>query len=168
MEVEDIIRRVRNGEAFVIFCEPLAEHHHNLLYCPNREECEKLENYCESRLGYEIHEVVSYGCCHFCDSKDWLIVMASNGTIMTLLAAPEFGKELKARLEELERDGYNPMKELASILGAKDDDIVKAARGLVKKLRLYQWAVRELALLAGDDKKKDRILEELRRELNSV
>jgi len=31
MDVEDIIRRVRNGEAFVIFCEPLAEHHHNLL-----------------------------------------------------------------------------------------------------------------------------------------
>jgi len=168
MEVEDIIRRVRNGEAFVIFCEPLAEHHHNLLYCPNREQCDKLENYCESRLGYEIHEVVSYGCCHFCDSEDWLVVVASNGTIMTLLATPEFGKELKARLEEFEKTGYNPMKELASILGAVDGDVINAARRLIKKFRLYQWAVQELSLLIGEDKKKNEILEELRRELREV
>ena len=60
------------------------------------------------------------------------------------------------------------MKELASILGAVDGDVINAARRLIKKFRLYQWAVQELSLLIGEDKKKNEILEELRRELREV
>jgi len=57
------------------------------------------------------------------------------------------------------------VKEVASILGAVDGDIVKAARRMVKLLKLYQWAIGELSLLASDEKKKDEILRRLHEEL---
>ncbi|MHC1624667.1 MAG: hypothetical protein ACXQS2_01515 [Methermicoccaceae archaeon] len=61
--------------------------------------------------------------------------------------------------------GEEVIKEVASILGAVDGDIVKAARRMVRLLRLYQWAIGELSLLASDEKKKDEILSKLQKEL---
>ena len=59
----------------------------------------------------------------------------------------------------------NTLKEVASILGAVDGDVVRAARRMVRLLNLYQWAIGELSLLAADEKKKDEILKKLHEEL---
>ncbi|RLI76036.1 hypothetical protein DRO97_01785 [Archaeoglobales archaeon] len=100
MEVADIIEGQKNKEIFVIFCEPLAEFHHNLLYCPNREECEELYEYCERQFGDQVHDLIIHGCCYFCESDEWIVVLASKGALATLLVTPEFGAELKEQLEK--------------------------------------------------------------------
>lgn len=57
------------------------------------------------------------------------------------------------------------LKEVASILGAVDEDVVRAARQMVRLLNLYQWAIGELSLLARDEKKKNEILRKLHEEI---
>lgn len=59
----------------------------------------------------------------------------------------------------------NMLKEVASILGAVDEDVVRAARQMVRLLNLYQWAIGELSLLARDEKKKNEILRKLHEEI---
>jgi len=97
---EKILEMIRNGELYVIHCEPLADFHKNLLFCPQREECERLYEYCEEKLGYEVHDIIVSGYCHFCESKDWIIVLADKTALITLLAKKEFAEEVLKAIED--------------------------------------------------------------------
>ena len=96
-----ILERIKSGKVKVIFCEPLAEFHSNLKFCPNREECEYLANFLESDpfkaedLIYDMH-------CWFCKSEDWIIVATADGVLLTLTVEPDFGKKVRDLLKGAE------------------------------------------------------------------
>jgi len=105
-EVEYWIERYKKGEIHIIFCEPLAEFHHNLAYCPYRDECDQLDKAVEEMAcdPDAIHELVSGRFCWFCKSDDWLLVATSKGSIITMAVSEDFGKALLAGLKEVDFD----------------------------------------------------------------
>jgi uncharacterized protein YwgA len=83
------------------------------------------------------------------------------------------GEEIKFPEKPVKQESKDQkISSLALILGAVDGDVIKSARRLVHILKAYQWALAELLNIIDASKDpvlisaKERILEELRKELN--
>lgn len=90
----DVVDDIKKGKLIVVVCEPLAEAHMNLKWCPNREECDALFDYISGT--YDCSELVESMQCFFCESKDWLIVgVTTKGTLVTMITTPEYGAKVR-------------------------------------------------------------------------
>ncbi len=101
--VEYILEGVKSGERHVIFCEPLAEFHLNLAFCPNRDECEELDDYIDQYICEpgELYDLVTRMCCGFCQSDSWIVVTTRQSALVIFLVSPEVGERLKQALDGL-------------------------------------------------------------------
>jgi len=95
---DEFLKRVKNKEINISFCEPLAEFHLNLKFCPNREEGEWLSKELE-RDPFGAEDLIYNMFCDFCESEDWIIVATNDAVLMALLVEPEFGKKVKEALK---------------------------------------------------------------------
>jgi len=114
---DNLLEGIRSGELGVIYCEPLANFPLNMVFCPEREKCQDLEdalsldddagNLIPSSLP-DVAWSVQIGFCEWCKSDMWLLVATDKKTLMCYTITEDFAEQIKGEVDEHEnsRSGW--------------------------------------------------------------
>ena len=94
---DKLLEGIKSGELGVIYCEPLATFPLNMIFCPEREECQTLSNAFKRAVFADecILDNVQTGFCDWCDSDMWLLVATDKKILMCYTITKDFAEQIK-------------------------------------------------------------------------
>lgn len=109
---DKLLEDIKSGRTGVIYCEPLADFPLNMVFCPEREECQDLSDALSLEddagsliLGNlsDVMENVQWGFCDWCKSDKWLLVATDKKILMCYTVTEDFAERIKEHKEVKER-----------------------------------------------------------------